>query len=55
MNEYFNSVTIKGRANVAKATLGAVGGIYLWYRMTSGSKVAYCQVMLRHDLIIRGM
>lgn len=38
-NPMFNSTTLKGRANVAKATLAGVAGIALYYKMFGGSKV----------------
>jgi len=39
-SETFNSTTIKGRANSAKATLGAIGGAFLYYKLFGGKKVS---------------
>ncbi len=36
---YFNSTTMKGRANVAKATLAGVGAVFLYYKAFGGKKV----------------
>lgn len=35
----FNSTTLKGRANVAKATFAGIGAIYITYKMFGGKKV----------------
>lgn len=38
MSEYFNATTLKGRANIAKATLTGVGAIAVYFKFFSGSK-----------------
>jgi up-regulated protein 5 len=38
--EYFNATTIKGRANVAKATFAGVGAIVLYFKAFGGKKVS---------------
>ena len=39
MGDMFNSSTIKGRANVAKATLAGVAGIAIYFKFFGGKKV----------------
>ena len=36
----FNSTTIKGRANVAKVTLGGLAAVAIYFKMKGGSKVS---------------
>ena len=40
LGDYFNSTTLKGRANVAKATFAGVGAILLYYKAFGGKKVS---------------
>ena len=32
LSKTFNAVTIKGRANVTKATLGSIAALYIFYK-----------------------